>query len=60
MKQSPKPGNKAIDSFRQNHSDGFMRNRFFALLIDFIIVSLLCQFAFILFGAPDWGRYLNM
>ena len=60
MKQSPKSGNKVIDSFRQNHSDGFMRNRFFAMLIDFIIVSLLCQFAFILFGVPDWGRYLNM
>ena len=36
-----------------------MRRRFLALLIDFFIVILLCWIAFILFGAPDWGKYLK-
>lgn len=57
---APKPKNAAIDSFRQSRPKGFMRNRFLAASIDFMIIVLLCWLAFTLLGAPDWGRYLQM
>ncbi|MDR2869878.1 MAG: RDD family protein [Deferribacteraceae bacterium] len=36
----------------------FIRNRIIAFFIDFTIIMLLCKLAFIIFGVPDWGRYL--
>lgn len=59
-KKASKPRNAAMDSFRNNLPKDFMRNRFFALVIDLIIIMLLCQLSFTLFKAPDWGRYLLM
>lgn len=56
---SEKPANTALGSFRHDRSKNFMRNRFIALVIDFIIISLICQLAFTLFGTPDWARYLQ-
>lgn len=57
---APKQKNAAVDSFRNSHPKGFIRNRFFAAAIDFIIIAFLCQFAFTLLGTPDWARYLQM
>lgn len=55
---SPKQRNSALESFRHDRSKNFMRNRFFASVIDLIIIMILCWLAFALFGVPDWGRYL--
>ena len=57
---APKQKNMAIDSFKQGHTKSFMRNRFFAAAIDFVIVALLCQLMLTIFATPDWGRYLQM
>ena len=61
-KETPKKKSKntALQTFKQNREQGFIRNRFFAAFIDFVIIGFLCQFAFMLFGTPDLGTYLDM
>ncbi|MCL2152293.1 MAG: RDD family protein [Oscillospiraceae bacterium] len=54
---SPKKSNAALDSFKHEREKGFIRNRFLAALVDFIIIGFICQLAFYAFGAPDWGAY---
>jgi uncharacterized RDD family membrane protein YckC len=39
---------------------GYMRKRVIALLADALAIMLLCQFLFMLTGAPDWPRYFGM
>ena len=39
---------------------GYLRNRFFASVIDFFVVTVLCQYATMLFGEPDWPKYMAM
>ena len=39
---------------------GYLRNRFFASVIDFFVVTVLCQYAMMLFGEPDWPKYMAM
>ena len=51
--------NSALRHFQHERPLHFIRNRFFALVIDFIIVALICQLAFNLFGTPDWNHYLR-
>ena len=51
--------NSAVNVFKKERPKGFMRKRFLALLIDFILVALLCQLLFIVSGTPDWARYLQ-
>lgn len=60
VESAPKTANRAIESFKLGHSKGFIRNRFFAMIIDFVIIALLCQLVFNLVEVPDWGRYLQM
>jgi len=52
--------NAAIESLKHDRAKGFMRNRFLALFIDFIIVAMICQLIYRIFGTPDWDRYLQM
>lgn len=52
-------GNKAVESFKHSRPKNFYRNRFFALVIDFIVIMLLCQIVFAIFGIPDWKHYLQ-
>ena len=51
--------NAVIDLFRQERPKNYMWKRFFALLIDFVAIAFLCQLVFILFGMPDWARYMQ-
>jgi len=51
--------NAAISSFKHKREKGFIRNRVLAALVDFIAIAFLCQLAFMIWGAPDWGRYLT-
>ena len=55
-----KENNSAVEHFKQERPKGFMRNRFFAMIIDFAVITFLCWGSFELFGFPDWGRYLQM
>jgi len=57
---APKGRNAAIQSFRHAREKGSILYRFFALVIDFIIIGLLYQIAVVLFGAPDVSVYLEM
>jgi len=59
-KAAQNSGNTVIDTFKNSYSKGFVRDRFFAVIIDLLVVILLCWLAFSLFGAPDWGRYMQM
>ena len=55
-----KPKNLAFESFRGGETQkGYMRNRFFALVIDILVIVLLSWLMFILFKTPDWSRYWN-
>lgn len=57
---SQKQKNTAAELFKQERPKGFIKKRFLAAIIDFVIVMLICQLAFNVFGAPDWGGYLRM
>ena len=39
---------------------GYLRNRIIATVIDFFVVTVLCQYALMLFGEPDWPKYMEM
>ena len=52
-------GNSAVNAFRQERPKGFMRKRFLALLIDIILIVALCYLIFMMFGTPDWVRYMQ-
>ena len=39
---------------------GYVRNRVIATLIDFFIVTVLCMYAMMLFGEPNWPAYIDM
>ncbi|MCL2818861.1 MAG: RDD family protein [Actinomycetia bacterium] len=58
--ETPKETNTALDRFKDNTDKGFLRNRFLALIVDLIVVTLLCQLVFTFFGLPDWPGYLQM
>ena len=53
-----KKSNAALNSFKHEREKGFVRNRFLAAILDYIIIALLCQIVFIAFGTPDWGAYI--
>ena len=57
---APEEKKTALSLFAHERPKNFIRNRFFAVVIDFVIVSLLCQVAFNTFGIPDWGSYFMM
>ena len=42
------------------YSKGYLRNRIIATVIDFFIVTMLCVYAAMLFGVPDWQGYMAM
>jgi len=52
--------NAVLESFRQVREKGSISNRFFAMLVDFIIIGFLYQFAVVLLGAPDIRIYMEM
>lgn len=55
-----KTKNAALGAFTQGKPKGFMRNRFLAEILDFVIIALICQLLFALLGKPDWGGYMQM
>jgi len=57
---APKERNAALQSFRHAREKGSILYRFFALVIDFVIIGLLYQIAVSVFGAPDVSVYLEM
>jgi len=57
--KTKKKNNAAINAFKHERPKGFIRNRFLAALIDFIIVGFLCQLSVIAFGMPNWGAYME-
>jgi len=50
--------NKIIESFR--HDQSSLRFRFFAALVDYLIIGLICYIANLLFGVADLESYLQM
>jgi hypothetical protein len=50
--------NKVIESFKHDHKP--LRFRFFAAVVDCVVITFICQFIGIIFGTPDWGKYLQM
>ena len=52
------PKNKVIESFK--HDQKPVRLRFFAAVVDCLIISVLYTLSNHMFGAPDWGKYLQM
>lgn len=59
--ETKKQGNAAISAFKDNkYPKGYIRNRILAAVVDLLVVTLLCQLAFILFGQPDWQKYIDM
>ena len=52
--------NSALDAFRQGREKGLMWYRFFALLVDFIIIATLYQLAVVFLGAPDIMDYMDL
>lgn len=60
IKSGKTNNNVAVESFKQNREKGYLRNRIFATVIDFIIISLLYKLAVVLLGAPDVSAYLEM
>jgi len=56
----PKERNAALQSFRHTREKGSVLFRFFALVIDFIIIWLLYTIAVVLLGAPDVNEYVRM
>jgi len=58
--KAPKERNAALQTFRQNREKGSILFRFFALLLDFIIIWVLYTIAVALLGAPDVNEYVRM
>ena len=56
----PKPPNAALDAFKSESPKGYMRDRFFALAVDIVVIVLLCWALFLLRGVPDWEGYFKM
>ena len=52
------PKNKVIASFKHDHKP--IRFRFFAAVIDWFVVWGLALMSGLLFGAPDWFKYMQM
>lgn len=55
-----KSKNIAIESLKQNREKGYIRNRVFATVIDFIIIGFIYELIVVLFGAPDIRAYTEM
>jgi len=57
---APKERNAALQTFRHTREKGSVLFRFFALILDFIIIWLLYTIAVDLLGAPDVNEYVRM
>lgn len=42
------------------YNKGYVRNRIIATVIDFFVVTLLCMYAYMMFGEPNWEGYMAM
>jgi len=63
MEKKQKPTGKkntALASFKHTREKGFIRNRIFASIIDYVIIAFICQLAFVFFGTPDLESYRQM
>jgi len=58
--RAEKKKSTVFESFKHERERGFMMYRFFALVIDFIIISFIYQFVVVVFGAPDIVAYIEM
>jgi len=61
--QKPKPQkSKTSDILTglKGYRKGYLRNRIIATIIDFFVVTVICQYALMLFGEPDWPKYMAM
>ena len=58
--KTKKSSNAALNAFKHKREKGYVRDRFFALLVDFIIIAVLYQLAVVFLGAPDIMEYVEM
>ena len=55
-----KPKKESLFTGLSGYRKGYLRNRIIATMIDFFVVTLLCMYAHMLFGEPDWPAYIDM
>ena len=49
-----------LSGLKDGYPKGYLRNRFLAAVLDLFVVTFLCQYALMLFGHPNWPKYLEM
>ena len=59
-KKNDKPKKESLLTGLSGYRKGYLRNRIIATVIDFFVVTFLCQYALMLFGKPDWPAYIAM
>ena len=55
-----KPKKESIFTGLSGYRKGYLRNRIIATVIDLFVVTLICMYAFMLFGEPNWPAYTAM
>lgn len=52
-----KEDNQALKHFKQERPNKYMSRRFFALVLDFVLLALILELVFRFTGRPDWNGY---